>query len=99
MRKNLLKFITILLLFLLPVSVANAGKLENILNKIKNTLKTLGYVVCSIFIIVGGYQMITASGDPQKFETGKRTLLFASVGFIIILASDAIVDLIKSIVQ
>jgi len=75
------------------------GRLEQILIKIKDALKTLGYVVCAIFIIVGGYQMITASGDPQKFETGKRTLLFAAIGFIIILAADKIVNFLRSIVQ
>jgi type IV secretory pathway VirB2 component (pilin) len=78
---------------------SGGGKLESILNKIKDTLKTLGYVVCAIFIIIGGYQMITASGNPQKFDTGKRTLLFAAIGFIIILAADKIVDFLRSIVQ
>jgi hypothetical protein len=50
-------------------------------------------------MIVGGYQMITSSGDPQKFDTGKRTLLFAAIGFIIILAADKIVNFLRSIVQ
>jgi type IV secretory pathway VirB2 component (pilin) len=99
MRKNLLKLITIFLLFLIPFFVANAKTLEEILIQIKNTLRSLGYIICVIFMIVGGYQMITSSGDPQKFDTGKRTLLFAAIGLIIILAADKIVDLLRSIAQ
>jgi type IV secretory pathway VirB2 component (pilin) len=99
MRKNLLKLITVSFLFLIPVFTANAKTLEEILTQIKDTLRNLGYVICAIFMMVGGYQMITASGDPQKFDTGKRTLLFAAIGFIIILAADKIVDFLRSIVQ
>jgi len=98
MKKNLLKLVTILFLILVPIFIVNAAKLEDILTKIKDTLKALGYLVCAIFIIIGGYQMMTASGDPQKFETGKRTLLFAAIGFIIILIADKIVNFLKSIV-
>jgi type IV secretory pathway VirB2 component (pilin) len=98
-KKNLLKLITVSFLFLIPVFIANAKTLEEILTQIKDALRNLGYVICAIFMMVGGYQMITASGDPQKFETGKRTLLFAAIGFIIILAADKIVDFLRSIVQ
>jgi type IV secretory pathway VirB2 component (pilin) len=99
MRKNLLKLITVSFLFLIPVFTANTKTLEEILTQIKDTLRNLGYVICAIFMMVGGYQMITASGDPQKFDTGKRTLLFAAIGFIIILAADKIVNFLRSIVQ
>jgi type IV secretory pathway VirB2 component (pilin) len=98
-RKNLLKLIAVSFLFLIPVFTANGKTLEEILTQIKDTLRNLGYVICAIFMMVGGYQMVTASGDPQKFETGKRTLLFAAIGFIIILAADKIVDFLRSIVQ
>jgi cobyric acid synthase len=97
MRKNLLKFITISLLILIPIFVVNATELEDILNNIKDKLSDLGKVVCGIFIIIGGFQMLTASGDPQKFEAGKRTLLYAAIGLIIILAVDAIIDLVENI--
>jgi type IV secretory pathway VirB2 component (pilin) len=75
------------------------SKLEEILTKIKYTLKTLGYIVCVIFMIIGGYQMITASGDPKQFEKGRNTLLYAAIGFVVILLADNIVDWIKSIIS
>ena len=100
MRKNLLKFITISLLLLIPIFYGNAAegtsKLEEILTKIKDTLKTLGYIVCTIFMIIGGYQMITATGDPKQFEKGRNTLLYAAIGFIVILLADTIVTFIQT---
>jgi hypothetical protein len=112
MRKNLSKFIAISFLLLIPIFYGNAAllmdgggggggtsKLEEILTKIKDTLKTLGYIVCAIFMIIGGYQMITASGDPRQFEKGRNTLLYAAIGFVVILLADNIVDWIKSIIS
>jgi threonine/homoserine/homoserine lactone efflux protein len=106
MRKNLLHFIKIFLLLLVSASIVNAqatttttSTLENVLIKIKETLKTLGYVVCAIFMIWGGYQMVTASGDPKQFEKGRNTLLYAAIGFVVILLADNIVDWIKSIIS
>jgi type IV secretory pathway VirB2 component (pilin) len=103
MRKNLSNFVKTFLLLLVLASLVNAqtttSTLENILTKIKDTLKTLGYIVCVIFMIIGGYQMITASGDPKQFEKGRNTLLYAAIGFVVILLADNIVDWIKSIIS
>jgi hypothetical protein len=112
MRKNLSKFIAISFLLLIPIFYGNAAflsmdggggggtsKLEEILINIKDALKTLGYIVCAIFMIIGGYQMITASGDPKQFEKGRNTLLYAAIGFVVILLADNIVDWIKFIIR
>jgi type IV secretory pathway VirB2 component (pilin) len=108
MRKNLLKFVAISFLLSILILYGNAArgggggstsKLEEILTKIKDTLKTLGYIVCAIFMIIGGYQMITASGDPKQFEKGRNTLLYAAIGFVVILLADNIVDWIKFIIR
>jgi hypothetical protein len=108
MRKNLLKFIVISFLLSILIFYGNAArggggegtsKLEEILTKIKDALKTLGYIVCAIFMMIGGYQMITASGDPKQFEKGRNTLLYAAIGFVVILLADNIVDWIKSIIS
>jgi hypothetical protein len=109
--RNLLKFIAISILISIPIFSASTeetaspageaagGTLEGILTKIKDTLKDLGYIVCIIFMIWGGYLMITSSGDPTKFEKGKTALLYAAIGFVIILLADKIVNFIKDIIS
>jgi hypothetical protein len=71
------------------------SKLESILIKIKDTLKTLGYIVCVIFIMWGGYLMIMSQGDPKQFERGKTALLYALIGLVVILIADNIVNFIQ----
>lgn len=60
-------------------------------------LLDLAMPLCGIMVIVGGFQMMTAAGNPEKFSKGKRTLIFAATGFVIVLFASSIVPLLKSI--
>jgi len=53
--------------------------------------------VATIVIIYGAFQMLTASGDPEKFKKGEKTLLYAAIGFGALVLSVGIADLIKNI--
>ena len=41
--------------------------------------------------------MLFAGGDPEKFKSGKMTILYAAIGYAIILISKTIASIIKSI--
>ena len=41
--------------------------------------------ILGIMIIWGAFQLITSGGDPSKISAGKKTLLWAVVGFAIVL--------------
>lgn len=56
-----------------------------------------GYVAI-IFIIVGGYQFLTSSGEPGKAARGKKTLTSAIVGLVIALLAAIIMNTISSII-
>lgn len=101
MEKRLNKIlISLSFVSLIPFIVnAQTGTLEKILITVKNFLFNLASIIAIIFIIIGGYQMITASGDPKKFETGKTTLLYAAIGLIVILIAEYIVDWIKTLTK
>lgn len=51
----------------------------------------------AIMVLVGGFMMITAGGDPEKFSKGKKTLLYAASGFVVVLLANGIVQVIQSI--
>ncbi len=55
--------------------------------------------VTTIMVLVGGFQILTAAGNPEKFKSGRNTIIYAVVGFAIILVSLGIVDLIRSIIR
>ena len=63
---------------------------------VANFLFTIAIPLCGIMILVGGFQMMTSAGDPEKFSTGKKTLLYAVVGFIVVLLSGSVAKLIQS---
>lgn len=64
---------------------------------VTNFLFMIAIPLCGILILVGGFQMMTAAGDPEKFSTGKKTLLYAVIGFVVILLAGSVATLIKNI--
>ncbi len=50
-----------------------------------------------IFVIVGGLQLLTSYGDPEKAKKGKQTIIYALAGILIAVLSYAIVAIIAAI--
>lgn len=68
---------------------------------IKGTIETtldIAKIAAGIIIIIGGYFMITSTGDPHKFETGKKTLLYGGIGLLLILIADKLAEEIMGII-
>ncbi len=75
--------VTIADIFSPATSFPNIGSLVRVI--ITNATLLAG-VLAFIFIIVGGFAIITGSGDsdPKKIEQGKKTLTMAVIGLIIV---------------
>ncbi|MEK9179919.1 MAG: hypothetical protein AAB897_00710 [Patescibacteria group bacterium] len=52
----------------------------------------------AILVLWGGFQMITSGGSPEKFSAGKKTILYAAIGFAVVIFAGGAVALIKSLV-
>lgn len=59
----------------------------------------IGPAIAVVMIIYGGFQILTAGGDPKKFETGKQSILYAVVGYGIILLAEGVVLIIQKLLQ
>ncbi len=70
---------------------------EQILDSIANFLIIISAPIVAIMVLYGGYQILFAGGNPEKFKEGKQTILYAVIGFIIILIAKGITALIKNI--
>jgi len=55
--------------------------------------------LCAIMVLVGAFQMMTAGGDPEKFSNGRKTLMYAAIGFAVAFIAIGAVDIIKSIIS
>ena len=49
-------------------------------------------IVCSLFIVIGGIQLTTASGNQEQAEKAKKTLTWAIVGLILVLGGKYFID-------
>ena len=72
----------------------NCRDLSCIAAKITGFLVIIAPAIATIMILVGAFQMITAGGDPKKFSDGKKTLLYAAVGLVVVLLAGTIINLV-----
>lgn len=72
----------------------STGTLDNSLTVIlKNIILILG-LVAVIFIVVGGINYMTSSGDATKTKKAKDTILYATIGLVICALAFAIVNFV-----
>ena len=50
-----------------------------VLNEFNTFLLAIAAPICGIMVVYGGFQMITAAGNPERFSSGKKTLLYAAI--------------------
>lgn len=51
-------------------------------------------VIAVVIIVIGGIQMMTSDGDPQKFGAARNLLIYAIVGIVIVLSAQVIVRVV-----
>ena len=76
-----------------PSSSRTAGDL--ISNIIYIALMIVGSVSV-LFLIIGGFRYVTASGNEEQSEAAKKTLTHAIIGLVIVILSFVIVRVISN---
>ena len=82
------------------VTLANplaATDLNGVLANVNVFLLMIAAPLCGIMVVWGGFQMMTAGGNPEKFSEGRKTLLYAAIGFAVVIFASSVTPLIKSI--
>lgn len=77
-----------------PLACSNFGCVAT---KITDALLVVSAPIVAIMVLWGGFQMMTAGGNPEKFSTGRKTLLYAAVGFVVVLLADSAAKIIQNI--
>jgi hypothetical protein len=47
-------------------------------------------------VIWGGFQMMTAAGNAQKFTEGRKTLTYAAIGLVIVTLSSGVAYVLQN---
>ena len=75
----------------------NAPDFQTLVDNIISFMIIVSVPIVSLVILYGAYQMLTSGGDPAKFETGKKTILYAIIGFVIILIAKGVSSVIQNV--
>ena len=78
--------------------VASDTDLPSLLVRVINILLSIAGLVAVIFLIVGGFRYITAGGNEENAEAGKKTIINAIIGIVVIILSFVIVRVISNAV-
>ena len=54
-------------------------------------------VVCMAVLVIGGFKLITASGNPEKLKQANKLLMWALIGILISLLSYSIIRLVVNL--
>lgn len=68
-----------------------------VVTKIINFIFVLATPIFALMVLWGGFNIMTSAGDPEKFKTGTNTIIYAAVGFIVVLLANSVAPVIQSI--
>jgi hypothetical protein len=74
-----------------PIKSKNINDI--IVNVITTTLGIVGALALLAFV-VGGVTWLTSAGSPEKVQTGTRTMLYATIGIVVIFTAYAVLSLV-----
>lgn len=83
----------------LPNPLTGADTFTGLLHKIVTWMIEIGAPIATLMIIVGAFQMVFAAGDPDKFATGRKTILYTVIGYGIILIGWGFVTIIQDVLS
>ncbi len=83
----------------LPNPLGEGSTFITVINNILNYLIYISAPILAIMILVGGFQILTAKGEPGKIVSGKQTITYAIIGFLIILVSKGVALILLKIMQ
>lgn len=80
-------------------AVVEGEKLDigNIVSTLLPYLFSLAGLLLLLYLLFGGFQLMTSGGDPKKIQEAKGKLTNALVGFIIVFVAYWLVQIIASV--
>lgn len=76
--------------------ICASSSLTDLLVKVIKILLGLAGVIAVLILIVGGFWYITSSGNEEQVEKGKKAIINAIIGLVVVMLSYAIVTIIST---
>lgn len=69
--------------------------LEVVFARVLSVVLTLSGIAFFVMILLGGYKYLTAGDNPKNAEAAQKTLTFAVIGFVLVIASWLIIQIVE----
>ncbi|OIP75462.1 MAG: hypothetical protein AUK07_01500, partial [Parcubacteria group bacterium CG2_30_36_21] len=105
---NKIIFSALLLFLLMPLFIQADVKFENPINatSVQAVISAIGiwlygiaFALVPIMILIGAFYLLTAAGDPEKINTGRKIITWTIIGLAIVIISTGISELIKNLLE
>lgn len=101
MKKVLL--ILILAGLILPVAAGaitienplKADTFQDLIYGIIDFIFTIALFIAPGMILIGAFYFLTAVGNPQNIETGKKIILWTIIGFVVIMLARGFIEFLR----
>jgi hypothetical protein len=74
------------------------GDLIGIIDRVTKFLIAIAVPITAIMVIWGAFQILTAADNPEQFRKGRTTIVYAAMGFGIVLLSQGVVSIVKQLI-
>jgi uncharacterized membrane protein YidH (DUF202 family) len=78
--------------------LTGAQSVSQLIVEVINIMLIFAGAIAVIFVIIGGYQYLTSAGNEETAEKGKKTLINAIIGVVLIIMSFVIINVIVNLV-
>ncbi|MBZ1348478.1 MAG: hypothetical protein KYQ20_01835 [Candidatus Nealsonbacteria bacterium] len=72
-----------------------AEDFQEFVDRIVGIVWVIAIVIVPGLIILGAFYLLTSFGDPAKIKVGQNIILYTVIGFVIIMVSGGIIDLLR----
>lgn len=89
MKKKLLLLKIFLIFYPLSIfAVSKRSEFDDLIKFVAQMIASFGVIM----ILLGGFSLVTAEGDPGKLERGRQNIIWGIIGIGIAFLADAIVS-------
>ena len=91
--------LTVLAMSLAPALADATGltKVESFAQSVIQVLLTLAGLLAVIFFVLGGISYIGSSGNPEKLERAKNTIIYSAIGLAVAIAAFVVTDIVTQL--
>lgn len=81
------------------ISLSAQQDLPHLILAVVDIMLFFAGAIAVVFVIIGGYFYLTAQGNDEQAEKGKKTLVNAVIGVIVVIMSYAIISVVTNTIS